>query len=152
MIMRKVAPDEILRSSNHSLKHVTIISNYGIWLAPVTEFHSHETKILPNYWKSYIIASILYAHPCEKVMGLFFQNQISARSHISVDCVSYVSNDPLMKLNSVRYQSIVISRVEWWLIRIARCQFRDINWVTKLRKRWVYLTTQFYPNYLSFSK
>ena len=53
-------------------------------------------------------------HPCEKVMGLFIQNQIWARCQAVDRLCLRLLKDSLAKLNGAKYLSTVVSRS--WVI------------------------------------
>ena len=68
-------------------------------------------------------------------MGLFFQNQILARSKDIDRLCRYVLKDPLAKLYTAKYLSIVISRSRV----MTNWKQHDVNlamssWVAKLRE------------------
>ena len=80
-------------------------------------------------------------HPCEKVIGMFFQNQIWSRLLDINQLCLVLSKDPLRKTKSAKYLSAVISR--GWVMK--HWKKLDVNFamtssVIELWRRWVSLT------------
>ena len=72
--------------------------------------------------RSHAAYTVNDVHPCEKVMGLFFQNQVWARSQeIDGLCLTHIK-DPLA-ISKYCYQQELSDD----LLKTARCQCSDIK-------------------------
>ena len=111
-----------------------ILSN-GLWGSALSEPYRDRSDV----------------HPCEKVIGMFFQNQIWSRL-LDITRLRFAwIKKPLRKLKSAKYLSAVINR--GWVMKHWKkhyVNFAMSSSITELWRRWVSLTMKcaFCPKYL----